>query len=164
MGVLESAEHAPPRSGHRLDEPARVSLGNGCIPAAPSLHAISHSRLHCSYPVIQAVPPGRHDYVQRPLLDHNYSCMATTSTRDLHPLDAPARLLTCAFGRGTTRGFCAASTTSPIAVPVRWCSPMVTTDRRFRPSVNLDSLGSQARHSQRCACGYCAFLLLGPRP
>ena len=28
--------HAPPRSGHRLDEPARLSLGNGCIPAVPA--------------------------------------------------------------------------------------------------------------------------------
>jgi hypothetical protein len=28
--------HAPPRSGHRLDEPTRLSLGNGCIPAVPA--------------------------------------------------------------------------------------------------------------------------------
>lgn len=35
MGVLESAEARAPRSGHRLDEPARLSRRT-CIPAVPA--------------------------------------------------------------------------------------------------------------------------------
>src|ERR1035437_9805555 len=34
--LCRAQRRAPPRSGHRLDEPARLSLSNGCIPAVPA--------------------------------------------------------------------------------------------------------------------------------
>ena len=75
------------------------------------------------------------------------------------------RLFICAIGRGTNRGFRAASTTAPIRSPK--CGRAPNGHRlmgRFRPSVTLDSLGSQAPTASIVPAGIVAFLLSGPRP